>query len=173
MGFFDFLKKKDFEEAKADYKSSDDSMIKVMGKFLVNGSVYLEDWAPIEKFYSIAAILKSDFFADISRNFRDIDETLRFIEQYIGKKINNDNRTMDIGGGLVTVNYGKFVVVFNAKDQSFYINIVIPNKNQAIKFREKELPKNEDIPYGVFFWIWINEDEMVCRDRAGDYFDRY
>jgi len=155
------------------YKDSVSEII-VIGKFLVNGEVVMEGTVPFEKFCTICEISKNNFFRyDPPGYNRDIINILNFVKQYVNKKITDDKRTMKIGGGLITAIYGKYSIVFNAQNQQFYINIVIPDRNKAIKFRENQLPKNTDIPYGVFFWIWINEDEMVCRDRAGDYFDRY
>ena len=146
-----------------------DTKIRVLGSIIIEDpisyrQVIYQDWASIEVFQMVKSSLSSGF-----PRIRDPDAALNFIKSYIGNRISNDNRTFMIREGIVTAFYGKYIVVFDPNRVNFYINIVVSDRRSALIFRNERLPGNEDIPYGVSFEIWTEEEEIIGRDRVGDY----
>jgi hypothetical protein len=98
-------------------------------------------------------------------------DAVKFIKPYIGKKVSNDTKSMLIREGFVTAYYGKYIVVYSTDRNNFYITIVVSDVDSAVRFRDTYFPRNENIPYGVSFEIWTENEDIIGRDRVGDYED--
>jgi hypothetical protein len=140
-----------------------DTQVILMGNIVVEDpithrTITYEGFAPVR------------LFEQAQSQLGNID-AIQFIKSYIGKKMSNDTRSIQIREGVVKAYYGKYIVVYSPDMRNFYINIIVEDVNSAYQFRNAHFPRKEDIPYGVSFEIWTAHESIIGRDRLGDYQD--
>ena len=52
-----------------------------------------------------------------------------------------------------------------------FINIIMPDFTSVDRFRAEQFPRSGEIPYGVCMEIWTEKEDIVGRDKVGDYED--
>ena len=154
----------------AIFADESDTQVRVIGSLILSDPssgrrIEYKDWATMD----ILQLFKPRLLHH-SQSYQ-VDDTLRFIRNYIGKIVSSNTRTMLIREGAVTAYYGKYIVVYDPNRQMFYINIIVPDLASAYRFRAEQLPRNNEIPYGVCMKIWTEKEDIVGRDRVGDYED--
>jgi len=101
-----------------------------------------------------------------------LSEFIAFDKSYDGKIISNDTRSMMIGNPPFEIFYGKWTKYIDRKYgvASFYHNLVVDTKQQALEAREKYCPPKSKIPKTIYFEIWTSDGKFIAgRDCLNDY----
>lgn len=154
----------------AIFADESDTQVRVIGSLILldpssDRQIEYKDWATMD----VLQLFKTRLLHPEQSSY--VDDTLRFIRNYIGRRVSNDTRTMIIREGVVTAYYGKYIVVYDPNRQTFYINIILPDLTSAYRFRAEQFPRSSEIPYGVCLEIWTEREDIIGRDRVGDYED--
>ena len=103
---------------------------------------------------------------------KGLHSLIEFDKNYDGKIISNDIRSMMIGNPPFEIYYGKWVKYKDSKYNvvSFYYNLVVDTKQQALEARMRLCPPNYQIPQSVYFEIWTSDGKFIAgRDCLNDY----